>query len=248
FLLRQWDCVKEGLHRGLAEAPAALMWSPLVVVDEPDVEVGLQLLNRLVDLLAEGDPVELVEDGAMEALANTIGLRALGLGAAVVDVLDGQIELVLVALGAAKLGPAIGQHARQRDAVLVVKRHHPVIEDLGRGDRGLAIVEFGKGNFGIGVDKSLLIDPPDALERSDIEGVLRAAVARAALSNSPCASLSALAFSSAVICASVSRMPSCATLASSALRRCFIEVQIVALPHAAHPGRRDRHSAPLEHL
>ena len=78
------------------------MWSPLVVVDEPDVEVGLQLLNRLVDLLAEGDPVELVEDGAMEALANTIGLRAFGLGAAVVDVLDGQIELVLVALGAAK--------------------------------------------------------------------------------------------------------------------------------------------------
>jgi len=76
------------------------MGSPLVVVDEPDVEVGLQLVDRLVDLLAEGDPVEFVEDGAMEALANTIGLRAFGLGAAVVDVLDGQIELVLVALGA----------------------------------------------------------------------------------------------------------------------------------------------------
>ena len=60
-----------------------------------------------------------------------------------VDVLDGQIELVLVALGAAKLGAAIGQHARQRDAVLVVKRYHPIIEDLGRGDWGLAIVELG---------------------------------------------------------------------------------------------------------
>jgi hypothetical protein len=84
------------------------MGSLLVVVDEPDVEVGLQLLDRLVDLLSEGDPVEFVEDGAMEALANTIGLRAFGLGAAVVDVLDGQIELVLVALGAAKLGAAIG--------------------------------------------------------------------------------------------------------------------------------------------
>src|SRR5437764_13545888 len=31
----------------------------------------------------------------------------------------------------------------------------------------------------IGVDKGLLIDPPDALQRSDIEGVLRAAIARA---------------------------------------------------------------------
>jgi hypothetical protein len=59
----------------------------------------------------------------------------------------GQIELVIVALGAAKLGAAIGQHARQADAVLVVKRHHPIIEDLGRGDRGLAIVEFGKGDW-----------------------------------------------------------------------------------------------------
>jgi len=41
--------------------------------------------------------------------------------------------------------------------MLVIKRHHPIIEDLGCGDRGLAIVEFGKGDFGIGVDKGLLI-------------------------------------------------------------------------------------------
>ena len=40
------------------------------------------------------------------------GLRALGLGAAVIDVLDGEVELVFVALGAAKLGAAIGQHPR----------------------------------------------------------------------------------------------------------------------------------------
>ena len=84
------------------------MQSPVIVVDQPGVEVGLQLVDRVVDLLAEGNPVELVEDGAMEALANAIGLRALGLGAAVVDVLNGEIELVFVALGAAKFGAAIG--------------------------------------------------------------------------------------------------------------------------------------------
>src|SRR5262245_62837281 len=44
------------------------------------------------------------------------GLRALGLGAAVIDVLDREVELVVVALGAAKLGAAIGEHARQPDA------------------------------------------------------------------------------------------------------------------------------------
>jgi hypothetical protein len=34
----------------------------------------------------------------MEALADAVGLRALGLGAGVVDVLDRQIELVFVVL------------------------------------------------------------------------------------------------------------------------------------------------------
>jgi len=36
----------------------------------------------VIDFLAERDPIELVQNGAMEALANAVGLRALGLGAA----------------------------------------------------------------------------------------------------------------------------------------------------------------------
>ena len=71
----------------------------------------------------------------MEALADAICLRALGLGAAVIDILDREVELVFVALAAAELGAAIGQHARQPDAVLVVERHHPIIENFGGGDR-----------------------------------------------------------------------------------------------------------------
>ena len=53
------------------------------------------------------------------------------------------------------------------------------VKDLGCGDRGLAIVQLGEGDLGVGIDQGLLIDPPHALERSDIEGVLRAAVAGA---------------------------------------------------------------------
>ena len=83
---------------------------------------------------------------------------------------------LLVALGTAKLGAAIGQHARQPDGVLVIERHHPIIEDLGRGDRGLAVIELGKGDFGIGVDKGLLTDPADTLQGADIEGVLGTAI------------------------------------------------------------------------
>ena len=88
------------------------MGALFIVFDEPDVEVGLQLVDRRIDLLAERNPVELVQDSAMEALTDSIGLRALGLGAAVIDVLDGEVELVFVALAAAEFSAAIGQHAR----------------------------------------------------------------------------------------------------------------------------------------
>src|SRR5215472_12462859 len=93
----------------------------LVVFGDPRIKVGLQLVDRAVDLFAEHHPVEFVQDGAMEALTNSIRLRALGLGPAVINVLDGEIELKFVALGAAKLGAAVSQHARQPDAVLIVE-------------------------------------------------------------------------------------------------------------------------------
>ena len=47
--------------------------------------------------------------------------------------------------------------------MLVIKRHHSVVEDLGGGDWCLAVVQLGKGDFGIGVDDGLLIDPTDTL-------------------------------------------------------------------------------------
>jgi hypothetical protein len=53
-------------------------------------------------------PDRTVQDSAMEALANAVCLRALGLGAGAIDVLNGAVELVFVALGAAELGAPIG--------------------------------------------------------------------------------------------------------------------------------------------
>ena len=72
FLHCQRERVKKGLHWGLAEAPAALMWAPLIVVDQPSIEICLQLVDCAVDLLAEGHPVEFVQNSAMEALANAV--------------------------------------------------------------------------------------------------------------------------------------------------------------------------------
>jgi hypothetical protein len=48
------------------------MGSVVIVFGDPRIKVCLQLIDRAIDLFAEGDPVKLVEDGAMEALANSI--------------------------------------------------------------------------------------------------------------------------------------------------------------------------------
>src|SRR6516165_8762641 len=77
----------------------------------------------------------------METLDDPVGLRAFDLGASVIDILHRQVELVFVMFGgAAVLGPAIGQHALQRHAVLIEERDDPVIEQVSRHQRGLAII------------------------------------------------------------------------------------------------------------
>ena len=67
----------------------------LVVFGDPRIKVGLQLVDRAIDLFAERHAVELIQNGAMEALADSIRVRALGLGAAVIDVLDSEVEIDL---------------------------------------------------------------------------------------------------------------------------------------------------------
>lgn len=176
FFARERERVKEGLHGGLSKAPLAVVGSDLVELSHPEVEVGLQALDRVVEL-AEGDAIEFVEHGLMETLDDAVGLRALGLGSGVVDVLDREIEFVFVSVvGSAIFGPPVGQHALEGNVVLLVERDHPVVEEVGGGQRRLSVVKLGEADLGVGVDEGLLVDASDAFQRADIEGVLGAAV------------------------------------------------------------------------
>ena len=68
----------------------------------------------------------------MEAFIDTVRLRALGLSASVIDVLDREMQLVVVPFRIATgLAAAISQHAQERDILLLEERQHPVIERLG---------------------------------------------------------------------------------------------------------------------
>ena len=53
------------------------MWPRRIVFCNPTIQVGLQLVDRTIHLLAEGDAVELVEHRLVEALADAVGLRVL---------------------------------------------------------------------------------------------------------------------------------------------------------------------------
>ena len=70
------------------------MWPFLVVAPDPFIKIGLQGLDRSVELLAERDTVELVEDGLVKALDNAIRLWALRLGPRMVNVFHREIKLV----------------------------------------------------------------------------------------------------------------------------------------------------------
>src|SRR6516165_6501007 len=153
------------------------MWPCLVVFSDPHVHISLQFVDWTIYLFAERNTIELIERGLVEAFTDAVRLRALGLGARVIDVLDRKIQLILVPFGvAAELAAAVSQHAQELDIVLLEEWQHAVIEQIGRRDGHLAVVELGKAYLGIGVDEGLLVDASNALQVADIERILGAAV------------------------------------------------------------------------
>ena len=81
----------------------------IVVFGEPDIKIFLQLRDRAVEVLAECNAVELIEQCLVEALANAVRLRAPRLSARVIDVLDREVELIFVVLGLAANIPCPGR-------------------------------------------------------------------------------------------------------------------------------------------
>ena len=79
-----------------------------VVVFHPLIEVFLQFLHIVVYLLAKGNVVKLMLYRFVEALAVAIALGSSSPRFAVIDVLNGQVELVFVMLAvAAVFGPPV---------------------------------------------------------------------------------------------------------------------------------------------
>ncbi len=108
----------------------------------------------------------------MKSLADAVGLGRLGLGFGVVDVFDGQIELVfMVTDGATKLGTPVGQDAQQGNLLFFEPGQDPVVEQVCGRERIAVGMQLGESHFAVGVDKGLLVNPADSFDRADIIGV-----------------------------------------------------------------------------
>ncbi len=70
----------------------------VVVVRQPVIQIGLELFERAVNLAPESNLVELLQDGLVEPFADAVGLRMIGFGLGVLDVIQGQVELIVVRL------------------------------------------------------------------------------------------------------------------------------------------------------
>ena len=85
-----WVCC----HSSVVPKPAGVHCS-----GQPIIEIGLQFLDRAIELLAESDIVELVLEGSAGMFSDAVGPRRIGPG--VIHILDGQAELVGVILNLA---------------------------------------------------------------------------------------------------------------------------------------------------
>ncbi len=111
-------------------------------------------------------------------ITDAIGLRVIDLGLDMLDVIQGQIELVVMRFRlAAILGAAICQDAYHPHAQLGAEWQHPIIEQISRRDRGLGGVELGCHPLRIGIDENLPVNPANAFEGASMERVLAAEIA-----------------------------------------------------------------------
>ena len=107
-----------------------------------------------------------------------MGLGTLYFGAGMIDVFHRQVQFIFMAIGTPTiLRPPIGQNPAEWYFVGIKERDPLVIEEIGSGERGLAVIELGKAHLGVGIDEGLLIDPADALSRPDVECILRPTIA-----------------------------------------------------------------------
>ena len=139
--------IEKRLHRGLAVAPATLVRPDLVVLTDPLIQIGLQRLERRIDLLAKRHAIKLIEHGFLETFADAIGLRMFHFRPRMFDVLDPEVQLVWSSQDLVEMPPArfVGRFELLRaEAAEVAVTSRSIVEGIDvishLGDREISVL------------------------------------------------------------------------------------------------------------
>jgi hypothetical protein len=145
-----------------------------VVAGEVVVENRLHFADGLELGAPAFEPEMLVEQGAVKALGDAVGLRPLDPRGAVLDLLKLQEQLVRVLVGAAAVFPAIVRKNHLDPGVVGLEgRKHVGVHQVHGGDRQLRGIEPRPAIARVAVDGGLQIDLAHPLEGAHEEGIDR---------------------------------------------------------------------------
>lgn len=211
-----------------------------IVVGHELVEVALNLLDGQIEVLPALHPEALIEQGPVHALDEAVGAQAPDLGVAVLDVLDGEQELIGMRLRLAAALPAVvGQDGLHRHVDGVVEGQHPLVEQVAGRHRHLRAVALGKGQRAEGIDHHLDIDLADALQGAPVEGVLIEQFAGRRGLDMPAAEVRAVAIEQQDLGVGEDESGVLPGFPLQAHQALVAGLQVVAQPDAAHARGRD---------
>ena len=122
------------------------VWSFVIVVVKPFIQIPLELLDWSIEFIAKGFPEKLIQDSPVEPFHESVGTRRSHLGPSVFDLGEIQEDLVGMDHGPATILPAIVGEDMLHDEVLVsIEGQYPIIEEIYGSLRDLGGVKLKKG-------------------------------------------------------------------------------------------------------
>lgn len=90
------------------------MGSIHVVAVHPRIQIGLQFLQRVVQLAPESNLIKLVQYGFMKTFADAVGLRVSGLGFGVLNTVHAKVKLIIMGFNfSAVLSASVCEYANE---------------------------------------------------------------------------------------------------------------------------------------
>lgn len=139
---------------------------------EPVVEVALKLVDCLVERSAKSRAEELIQHRSIEVLDKAVALWPSDAPAAMLDLIERQVELVAMGLRATELAPVVGEDSTNRNVALLVERQDVAMRD---GDGRFPFrdsVQETKGATAVGVDNGMERDTTHSPQGADEEDLL----------------------------------------------------------------------------